>query len=251
MESKQLIGMIHLKALSLAPLNEDSIEEIYQFALEDLENLQKGGATSAIVENFFDTPYSMDLSIETVVSFTSIFTRLNEVSKIPLGINLQLTNGAEEIIIATLCNADFIRVESFVEERYTPYGKSEALSSKIMRKAKQLNSNVKIYSDINVKHSYPVCNQSIEESIKAAIEAGASAIILTGIETGKSPTLIDAKKFKSICKDIPLIVGSGVNKSNISDFLCICEGVIVGTSIKKDDDITKHIDVNRVIDLFE
>lgn len=130
----KIIGMIHLKALPGSPNNEYFVNEIYEFARNDMLTLQENRIKYAIVENMFDTPYSATLDLETIVSYVSIFTLLKQESLMSLGVNLHSTNDVEAIVIAELCGADFIRIENLVELRFSASGTMEPLGSKIMRK---------------------------------------------------------------------------------------------------------------------
>lgn len=246
MNSKHLIGMIHLKALPTAPQHDCNLEEIYKYALNDLKALEAGGATHAIVENFFDAPYIIDPDLDVLIAYTNIFTKLKEEANIPLGVNIHTCNSEQEMVIASLCDAEFIRAESFVEARHSSSGILMPTASKIMRAKKRLASNVKVYADVNVKESFQFSPQTIFEAINDALKAGADAIILTGFETGKSPKAEDAKKIKEYIPNIPLYIGSGVNDKNISDHIKYADGVIVGSSFKKENIITNDIDSTLV-----
>ena len=194
------IGMVHLKPLPGSPNYSLSIEEIYEAAKYDLLQLIEGNANAAIVENMFDSPYTNKINLETFTAYTHIFTRLKEISSIPLGVNIHSCDKDQEMIIATICGADFIRAESFVENRYTNFGLIKANANVLMRKKHALNSKVKIFADINAKHTYPVASIPIDTTIKNAIKYKADAIILTGLETGDPPTLKDAIKLKKYAK---------------------------------------------------
>jgi len=243
---KEIIGMIHLKALPSAPNNTLSIDEIFEFAKADLDALTEGGISSAIVENMFDVPYDTKPNLEILVGMTILYTRLKAVSKIPLGLNIQACNSSEEMVVATLCNAPYIRVETLVEERTTSFGRLYPSGPFITRKMQELGSNVQIYADINSKHTYPVSHQTLKETISAAIESRASKLILTGSLTGKSPSLEEARDFKKLCGDVPMLIGSGVSVDNIRQFLEIADGIIVGSSIKMDGKVDNPVDVLRV-----
>lgn len=243
---KQIIGMIHLKALPTTPNNNASIEEIYEFALNDLKALEAGGATEAIVENFFDMPYEINPNIDILSAYITIFTRLKQEANIPLGVNIHSCYNDVEMVIATMCNAKFIRAESYVEHRYSLSGTLKPMAPLLTRTKRRLNSNVLIYADINVKESYACSPQSIEEAVNDAIKSNADAIILTGFETGKSPTVEQAQYVKGLTKNTPLLIGSGVNKNNIKDLLKYADGVIVGSSIKNNNDINANVNKDSV-----
>lgn len=249
--NKKIIGMVHLKALPGTPKNTLNIEDIIKYALDDMESLGKGGIEYAIIENFFDTPYLNKADKSTIISMAYIIGRIKGKSRIHLGVNIQATDDTTEIELATVCGLEFIRSESFVELRLNSSGIIKPMAPKLMRKKKAMNSKVKILADINVKHSFPFVEKPVEASIMDAKEAGANGIILTGLVTGSSPSVSDAKKIKKICGEMPLFIGSGVDCNNIKDLLTYADGVIVGSSIKKDSIINNPVDPKRVKDLLE
>ncbi len=245
------IGMIHLKALPTTANNQHSYEEIFLAAAHDLKTLEEAGFDAAIVENMFDIPYQLTIPQEVLISYTAIFARLQAIAKIPLGVNLQLTNHDEEMMIASLCNGAFIRAENFVETRISASGTLNPLAPKLLHAKKRYQSNVLIFADVAVKHTLPLVDQSIESLISQAIDACADAIILTGSATGHSPSLKDAVLYKSVAKDFPIFIGSGINESNVFDFLQIADGIIVGSSIKKDGIVENPIDPIRASKLIQ
>lgn len=250
MQPKEIIGMIHLKAMPTSPKNEHTIEEIIQFAKMDLATLQKAGITKAIVENVFDTPYVTELNLELIVAYTHIFTVLQQEAQIELGVNLHATSGVEEMVIATLCGASFIRAESFVEPRSTMSGYLKPMAANLMRKKKELGSDVKIFADVNVKESRAVINQSIDVSIAESLAAGADAIIVTGLATGKPPSEEEVKALKQLVGDKPLLLGSGINESNAKTLFKYADGAIIGSSIKEDGIIENKVSLERTENLL-
>ena len=244
---KQIIGMVHLKALPMSPNNKLSIEEVFLYAKKDLEELQNNGATSAIIENFGDVPYALTNDRYNLYAMCSIVARLKEIAKIPLGLNIQFNCVEDEVAMATACDLDYVRIEAYVENRAGAFGITEAKAPKVERLRKIYNSNIKVFADANVKHSHPlVQGTSIKESVEEALEAGANAIIVTGIKTGENPKIEDVKEIKKYAKDLPVILGSGINKHNISEYYDYIDGAIVGTSFKYDNDVNKGIDPEKV-----
>jgi len=245
-DKKLFIGMIHLDDISFDNGDNLKLEKIYDDAVRDLKSLEKGGADAALVENFFDLPYSTTLDIEQIIRFAFIFTKLKQISEIPLGVNLQQTDGNEEVKIAHICGGDFIRSEAFVETRIGSFGTLEPQAKKIMKYKKERKSNVSVLADINVKHSSGIVNQPIDEIMEEANNAGADALILTGTKTGRNPDVKEVKRFNELAEDTPILVGSGINEQNIKNILKYSNGVIVGSSIKKNGDISNAVDVKRV-----
>ena len=74
----------------------------------------------------------------------------------------------------------------------------------------------------------------------------ADALIVTGTATGKSTDLSQLKAVKSAVPQASVFAGSGVTIDNLTEVLQYADGVIVGTSIKRDGVTTNGVDANRV-----
>ena len=61
------------------------------------------------------------------------------------------------------------------------------------------------------------------------------------------------KELENLHKEInqPILVGSGINKNNVNNFLKYCDGVIVGTSLKEDGQTNNPISKNNVIEFVK
>lgn len=245
------IGMIHLGALIGAPKYESNFDLILNNALQELEILEDCGFDAAIIENFNDYPYRTTFTIDTVIQFTRILSVLKEKAKIKIGVNIQYSNSDIEMIVATICDADFIRVENFVEKRIGCFGELNPIASEVVRTKKRLSSNVDIYADINPKHTFKAYDQNSEYSIMEAMNSSAEYLIITGSETGKAPMVEDVEYVKTVCKNAKVIVGSGISVKNVVDFLNSADGIIVGSSIKINGDVNNLLDKERCIELIE
>lgn len=243
---KLIIGMVHLLPLPGSPKYGGSMEAVFEAALADLNALQDNGVGAAIVENFGDVPYDNSCDFITLAAMTSIAARLKPYSNIPLGLNVQFNQFVEEWDMAYATGYDFIRVEAFVETRVGTHGITYPAAPKLLREKGHYPADVKIFADINTKHTTPLVEVPIEDNIHAAREEGADALIVTGLVTGQNPTLDQVKQFKQNAGNTPVILGSGINKDNVADFLQIADGAIVGSSFKIDGDVFKGIDPARV-----
>lgn len=250
-DKKPVIGMVHLKALPGAPGYGGDMEEIYRAAHEDLMALMNGGADAIIVENFGDIPYATKQELMTTVAFANVASRLRQECNLPIGINVQFNNYEAEWAIAYSCGYDFIREEVFAENRMGPNGICISSGPEIMRLKARYPKDIALIADVNVKHTFAIVEQPLDFTIEAIIEGGADALICTGLVTGKSPSLEDVKEMKMLAKDVPVIVGSGVNASTAEAYFSLSDGAIIGSYFKKDGDVMKPIDVERVRKLTE
>lgn len=101
-----------------------------------------------------------------------------------------------------------------------------------------------------MKHTFPVVEQPLDFTVDSILEAGADALICTGITTGKSPSVDDVREMKRMAGDVPVIVGSGVNERTVLDYIGVSDGAIIGSSFKQDGKVLNPIDQARVEQLM-
>ena len=245
-DKKPIIGMIHLAPLPGSPKYEGDLEEVYIKAKHDLDVLMEGGVDAAIVENFGDVPYSTSNELVSYTAFTNIFTRLKENSSIPLGVNVQFNDFKAEWAIAYACNADFIRVECFAENRMGPNGIVVSCGPELMRLKGKYPKDICLICDVHVKHTFEIVSQPLDFTIESIKEGGADALICTGISTGKSPSIEDVEKMKELSDGLPVILGSGVNSNTVKDYLAVSDGAIIGSYLKEDGVVENPVSLDRV-----
>ncbi|MEG1525193.1 MAG: BtpA/SgcQ family protein [Clostridia bacterium] len=248
--SKVVIGMVHLKPLPGSPAYGGSFAEIYESAREDLARLEAGGMTAAIVENFGDIPYQTNTDDMTVSAMAILIDRLQKESKIPLGINVQYNCTDAEWDLAYLTGCPFIRVEAFVENRLGTHGITWASAPALMRRKGRFPADTLIFADINVKHTFPLVEQPMSFTIHEAIDAGADALIVTGMKTGSAPSMEDLKEMRALAGDLPVLIGSGINASNLRESMAYADGAIIGSSIKENGKVLSPVDTDRVRELI-
>ena len=108
---------------------------------------------------------------------------------------------------------------------------------------------IKIFADVNVKHSAPLAPHDLLEEVKDAIERGlANAIVVTGRDTGKGTRPSDVQAAKALSETISVFVGSGVSTKTLHEFHAMADGFIVGTALKRDVSTHNPVDVRRVSD---
>ena len=54
------------------------------------------------------------------------------------------------------------------------------------------------------------------------------------------------KELKEKFKDVPILIGSGIKQSNVKEFLQYADGIIIGSSIKIDNDVNNGVDLEKV-----
>jgi len=71
------------------------------------------------------------------------------------------------------------------------------------------------------------------------------AVIVTGSFTGDAADLQELEEVKKAVS-LPVLLGSGVNADNLSDYVAWADGFIVGSSFKKDGEWQQEPDPARI-----
>ncbi|MFX0068838.1 MAG: BtpA/SgcQ family protein [Promethearchaeota archaeon] len=246
-KAKLVIGMVHLLPLPGSPQTVD-LDIVLQQALDDTKALESGGVDALLIENFGDLPYCPgQVGVETVAAMTFIVSKIVEQTSLPFGINVLRNDSIAALSIASVCGGTFIRVNVLTGIYITDQGIIKGQAYKTLRYRNFLNSEVLIFADIHVKHAIPIPTIPIGRAAREAVDRGlADAIIVTGEETGKPPTLDDVKYVRKSLQKTPILIGSGVDINNVETFLDLSDGVIVGTSFKVNNDAEKPVDIAKV-----
>lgn len=246
---KPIIGVIHLLPLPGSPKYDHKFEEVIKRALEDAKAYVEGGVDGLIIENFGDVPYFPDrVGPETVAAMAVIALRVREEVDIPFGVNVLRNDAIAALSIAHATGGSFIRVNVLTEVMVTDQGLIQGVAHKLLRYRKLLGAEkVRIFADVHVKHAKPLMKRPVELSAKDLVQRGlADAVIVTGEITGAEVELDKVARVKEAVKSTPVLVGSGINAENVCKYLKVCDGVIVGTSVKKGCLTENPVDVDRV-----
>lgn len=269
MSSKQVIGVIHLPRLpSVLVKPQHSLEEVVERAVREARILEGLGFAGAIVENYGDIPYPKRVRDPlTIASIAIIVREVVKSTNLKVGVNILRNSGREAYSVALASGAKFIRINALVEAIVSDSGIIEPEAPRLA----PLIANypgVEVYADILVKHAsslrfslgliesgQSVGKGSAEEHLRGLVEdyverGRASALIVTGLRTGDLPPLklVElVKKFSSV----PVLVGSGVTADNIKSVLEKCDGVIVGSFVRREGRAGADLDVGRARALIE
>ena len=230
------------------------MDEVIAHAVADLKAYTEGGVTTFIVENYGDAPFSRGkVDGVTVSAMTLAAVRLKtEFPAAKMGINVLRNDASAAMSIATVVGAEFIRVNVHVGAVLADQGIVEGNAYHTLRLRKNLNSNVLIYADVDVKHSARLGDYSIMAQAADAIERGlADAIIVSGSRTGEPVDMRQLKELRTAFPKGQIIVGSGANSKNVKSLLRYADGVIVGTALKSRGIISAAVDPGRVRDFVK
>ena len=249
-----LWGMIHVPALPGSYKNNLSFKKIVDFSLKDAKALFDNGITHMFIENFWDVPFPKSSSKPHVNAAISIIADRIKLKypNVTLGINILRNDALTALGVATITNSKVIRVNVLTHGRVTDQGILEGCAYDLKTYSVQLNSSVEIWADVEVKHSVPITQIPIEDSINDLLErGGADKIIFSGSRTGVPA---DEKEISRLINNQILsleqiVIGSGVTYENLPDYLDLAKNIIVGSSLKLEDQIQNNIDPDKVTKL--
>ncbi len=169
--SKPIIGMVHMPALLGAPRNTMSMKELTDFALSEAGKLERAGLDAVIVENVGDAPLFKDHVPPATVAAMSIITReVVKHAKLRVGVNMLRNACTDALSVAHVSGAHFIRCNVMIGAYVTDQGIIEGCAAKLIRLRKELGSEILIFGDVHVKHSYPLFNVPIDDAARDLAE---------------------------------------------------------------------------------
>src|SRR5438552_147379 len=166
---KPVVGMLHLPALPGAPRYDGKARAITDSALRDADALASGGVHGLMLENFGDVPFHPGrVPAHTVAAMTAIAGEVRRrFPELPLGVNVLRNDGQSAMAIAAAVGAHFVRVNILYGARLADQGIIQGIAHELLRDRAMLRAeHVRIFADVDVKHSAPLAAMTIESKIK-------------------------------------------------------------------------------------
>jgi uncharacterized protein len=233
---RPIIGMIHLLPLPGAPLWQGSLQQVLDRACADGRTLAAAGFDAALVENYGDLPFTAGVvEPQTIAAMAWVLAHLHREVSIPMGVNVLRNDWRSALALASVCGGRFVRVNVHCGVMLTDQGIISGQADQCLRYRRSLDAaHIGILADVWVKHGEPLGQtQDIVESTSDILYRGlADAIIVTGKATGAAAQVEQLAQLRRTLPDAAIIVGSGINESNVELFASWVDAVIVGTGIK-------------------
>jgi uncharacterized protein len=245
---KMLIGVVHLKPLPGSPRWKGNFAEVLAAAIADAKAYEDGGAHAVIVENFGDVPFTKgSVWPETIAAMAVAGQAIRGSVGLPMGFNVLRNDGRAALGLASVCGAGFIRINVLTGAMVTDQGVIEGDACHVARERVRLCPDTQIFADVHVKHAAPLGGSSIETAAHDTLDRGlADALIVSGAATGSAANLDDVRRVRQACPKARLLIGSGITAENAAEFLQFADGVIVGSSLKKNGVLSNPVDARRV-----
>jgi len=246
--SRSLIGVIHAAALPGTPASRQDVAAIAEIAVNEARIYQAAGFHGLIIENTHDRPYLKSLvGPEIGAAMAVIGAEVRRAVSLPLGIQILAGANSWALAVAHACGASFVRVEGFVFAHVADEGVIESSAGELLRYRRAIGAEkVRVFADVKKKHSAHAITADVDitETAKAAEFFRADGVIVSGVATGSAA---DAEEVRAVSQavTIPTLVGSGITPENI-DRYAAADGLIVGSSVKRDGLWSKPLDESRV-----
>ena len=253
---KIFVGVVHLQPLPGSPRWSGDLERVLAAAEAEALALERGGVRGLIVENFGDAPFRIGrVPPETVSAMTLAVSRVRGAVSVPVGINMLRNDAISGLAVAAVTGAAFIRVNVHYGVMVADEGLVEGEAHETTRKRQALGADVKILADVFVKHAAALGNPDLGLTAQETVRRGlADGLIVSGPATGLPTSSFDVSVVRKAVPDGFVLVGSGVDDSNVWRVLEHADGAIIGTSLKYDGVVSNPVDparIERMAEIFD
>ena len=244
---KPLIGCLHMAALpgSYYAAPSMTYRDQIRRLKEDAKILMEEGFDACVFANEGDRPYLSQVGPETIASYVRIAEEVAADLTIPYGCGV-LIDPIATLAVAKAIDAKFVR--TYVTGTYNGlFGWQTFNPGEIFRYQKQIGAeHVRVYTYFEPHAGTSMDKRLVEEQIDGALmNLPIAGVLIGGSRAGLPPKAAALGSVKSRFPDMPLILGSGGRVDNIKELLEFADGVIIGTSIKKDGILWNQIDPVR------
>ncbi len=252
---KPIIPTLHLLSLPGAPFyHGESMDEILEYTMKEVETLIECGVDGFIIENHGDIPFVKPdkFGYETVAAMAYLGAEIGKKVRacgLPIGVNCLANAAIPALAIAKAIGAKFVRINQYVNAYVANEGFMEGMAGEVLRYRSAIKGeDISIFADSHVKHGSHaiVADRSIEEQAKDSLFFCADVLICTGNRTGDAPTDEEMNSIK-VDPEVPVIVGSGITPENAERIMKVADGGIVASYFKEGGVWTNTVDRDRTM----
>jgi len=244
---KPVIAMVHVPALPGTPRYDElgGVDAIVEHVRSDVRLLVEGGVDAVMFCNEDDRPYMLKAGIEQIAVMTRVVTELAPV-EIPYGVDI-LWDPMAAIAIGHATGASFIR-EVFTGTYESDMGLWSPNAGAVLRLRRQIGAeNIRLFFNVEPEFCSTLGTRSLAlRAHSAVVSSLADAILVSGPMAGMEPDLSKLQEVKDATAETPVFLNTGAKPENISRYLSVVDGVIVGSSLKEDGYTWNNVDPERV-----
>jgi hypothetical protein len=239
------------------------VEEAVEAMTRDLDACLAGGMDGVVLENMHDFPCvrEAEMGPEVAAYMTRLAVaaraRTDELSegarRPPIGIQVLFAANRTALAVAQAAGLDFIRAEAWTHAHISDKGWIDAQGGRVVRYQHAIGaSGIRVFVDVKKKHASHALTADLAPGEVAALQElhRADGVIVTGSVTGDAPDASELREIRGQTK-LPVLLGSGIDASNLAEFFPLADGFIVGTSLKEGGEWDAPVDKRRVRELAE
>ena len=223
------------------------MEDVVRAAIEDARALADGGVDAILVENFGDVPFSAGrVDAACVAAMAAV-----AIADPPRGVAaarrqcaaLRRTLGARR---GRHGGRRFIRVNVHTGAVVTDQGILTSAAHDTLRYRRTARREIAILADVQTKHAAPLATVPIEHEARDCYARGlADGLIVSGEATGLPPKS-DLERVRGAVPEARSSWAAAPRPKPPPICSRGADGLIVGTSVKRDGIVTNPVDVERV-----
>lgn len=242
-----VIAMAHIPALPGTPRYDmdKGVDCLIEHVRIDVEVLEEGGVNAIMFCNEDDRPYVLEAGIEQIAAMTRVISEVAPKS-IPFGVDF-LWDPMAAMAIAHATGGSFIReVLSGLYE--SDMGLWSPDAGKVLRFARRIGTqNIRVFYNVVPEFAASLGNRTVAQRAQSTVVSClADVILVSGAMAGEEPDIALFEEIKAAVDDVPVFLNTGAKVENITDYISITDGVIVGSSLKVDGYTWNAVDPARV-----
>jgi membrane complex biogenesis BtpA family protein len=251
--NKPVIAMCHLEALPGDPAYDPKkgMEWVVERAREDMKALQEGGVDALMFSNERSIPYLTKVEPITTVCMANIITEVKDSLDIPFGVNV-LWDACASIDLAVATGGKFVR-EIFTGVYASDFGLWNTNCGEAVRHQHAVSGqNVKLLFNIFPEASAYLAGRTPDNvALSTVFNTRPDGLCVSGLTAGVETDTQILKRVKDAVPHTPVFANTGVTQANVEEQLSVADGVIIGTTFKRDGYIWNEVDAARVKELMD
>jgi membrane complex biogenesis BtpA family protein len=251
--TKPVIAMVHLEALPGDPAYDaqKGMGWVVERARQDMLALQSGGVDAVMFSNERSLPYMTKVDPITTICMARVIAEVAPELDIPFGVNV-LWDAIASIDLAVATGAKFVR-EIFTGVYASDFGLWNTNCGEVVRHQHAVHGgHVKLLFNIFPEASVYLSERSPENIAKSTVfNTQPDGLCVSGLTAGVETDKQILRLIKCAVPDTPIFANTGVNIANVEGQLEIADGVITGTTFKRDGYIWNEVDTGRVREFMQ
>lgn len=249
---KPVIAMVHFGALPGAPLydKEAGLDGLLAGVRADLQALQAAGVDAVMFGNENDRPYEFQVDMASVATMAFVIGQVRHEISVPFGVNV-LWDPMATVALAAATGAAFVR-EIFSGAYASDMGFWTPDAGKAMRTRDRLGrSDCAMLYNISAEFAWSLDRRPLADRARSAVFSSIpDAVLVSGQITGEAAAMSDLEAVKRALPDTPVLANTGVKHATVAEVLRVADGVIVGSSLKRDGNTWNPVDPERAVEFM-